>query len=44
MKEENKDKLKCNNIKCGYNKEGYCTILTQSQVLHHRITCKERKW
>ncbi len=42
--EENKDKLKCENKNCSYNKDNYCTILTQSKVLSNRTTCEERIW
>lgn len=42
--EKSKDNLKCKNDKCSYNKEGYCSILTQTQVLNTKTTCAERDW
>jgi hypothetical protein len=42
--DKSKDKLKCKNTNCTYNKNGYCTILTQNQALNSRITCEERDW
>lgn len=41
---EDKEKVKCENLECPNNSNGYCNKLTYSQMLYNRIHCDEREW
>lgn len=41
---EDKEKVKCKNLKCPNNLNGCCNDLTYLQMLYNRIHCEEREW